>query len=472
MGDEIATAEFSDADVERFRSHLQAEMELLQGWFQGRKFCEDRLQCGLELEAWLIGEDGRPVPDNTLFLSTLDRQGVVPELSKFNFEFNVTPQYLAGQGLGDMQAELRATWQRCEQVADKLGHRIVSIGILPTVANAMLCPENLSPLKRYAALNERVLRLRQGQPLWLRIAGVDALESVHHDVMLEAAATSLQIHLKVPQSVSVRYYNASLIASALTVALGANAPLLFGHRLWDDSRIPLFEQAVDTGGIYPRVGFGQRYLQESFFELFAHNLEYQSVLLPAVIEQAPARMPHVRMHNGTIWNWNRPLIGFEADGQPHLRIEHRPISASPSLMDLFADTALYLGLVAHLAHLSQPPESQIDFETTRKNFYTAAKQGLQATVTWLDGKHYVLRELLREQVLPALGDWLCQLEIDAQQIDQSVAILRGRVETQQTGAAWQRRAFAEYEGDCLRVLAAYEANQQTSQPVHTWPAPS
>ena len=110
----------------------------------------------------------------------------------------------------------------------------------------MLSRDNMSSMRRYAALTRQVLRLRDERPIRLRIMGEDFLESVHHDLMLEAATTSLQVHLKVPQSTSRRYYNASLIASAFTVALAANAPLLFGKRLWDDTRIPVFEQAVDS----------------------------------------------------------------------------------------------------------------------------------------------------------------------------------------------------------------------------------
>lgn len=471
MGDEIATAEFTAEDSERFRSHLRAEMELLQSWFDGNKFCQDNLQCGLELEAWLIGDNRLPVPDNALFLSTLDRQMVVPELSKFNFEFNVSPQYIAGSGLADMQSELRATWQRCEQVASKLGHRIVSIGILPTLADSMLCIDNMSPLKRYAAINERVLWFRQGRPITLKIQGLDSLESQHHDVMLESAATSLQVHLKVPQSDSVRYYNASLIASAFTVALTANSPLLFGHRLWDETRIPLFEQAVDTGGAYQRVSFGRDYIQNSLYELFEHNWKAHHVLLPTHVHQAPARMPYVRMHNGTIWNWNRALIGFEADGQPHLRIEHRPIAASTSLADLFADVSFYLGLVQYLAHLQPSPESQLKFEIVKRNFYQAAQSGLQAQVEWLDGRTHLLPDLLSDQLLPLACEGMSQLGIDSAQIARSRDILVGRLETRQNGARWQRDAFEKHGGDLQAVLAAYETNQQQSQPVHTWPAP-
>lgn len=468
MGTEIDTAHFTAADVDNFRSRMQAEMQLLRSWFSGNKFCDDRLQCGLELEAWLVGETALPVPDNTLFLSTLDRRSVVPELSKFNFELNVSPQYVAGSGLKDMQAELRATWQRCEQVAQSLGHSVVSIGILPTLADAMLCPENMSPLKRYAAINQQVLRLREGRPLVLEIDGIDSLRSSHNDVMLESATTSLQVHLKVPQADSIRYYNASLVASAFTIALAANAPLLFGRRLWDDTRIPVFEQAVDTAGPRRRVSFGGGYLEQSLMEVFEDNWNYHRVLLPIPIDEAPARMPHVRMHGGTIWNWNRPLIGFESDGQPHLRIEHRPMSASPSLADLFADLQFYLGLVHHLAQWPQSPESQLSFAQTSQNFYAAAKFGLQAELQWTDGRRVSLQKLLLDTLLPRALEAMVELGIPDAEIASTGEILRGRLQTGQNGAGWQRQMFAQCGGDLPLLLALYQARQQTSQPVHTW----
>ena len=443
-------------------------MDLLRSWFAGNKFCDDDLQCGLELEAWLVDQQGLPVPDNTLFLTTLDRRTVVPELAKFNFEFNVSPQYIAGGGLADMRAELDATWRQAEQVAGTLGHRIVSIGILPTVKKNMLGPHNMSPLKRFAAINRQVLRMREGKPLSLEIDGIDALRTTHSDVMLESAATSVQFHLKVPQAVSMRYYNASLVASAITVALAANAPLLFGHRLWDDTRIAVFEQAVDTAGPIRRVSFGRRYLERSMMELFDDNWTYHDALLPVQVEEAPARMPHVRLHGGTVWNWNRPLIGFETDGQPHLRIEHRPLSASPSLGDLFADFHFYLGLVHYLADLAHSPESQLEFSRASENFYAAAKSGLSAGVYWLDGRKQPVVDLIQQALLPRALDALVELGVASEQIASTGEILRGRLATRQNGAAWQRQMLAACNGDLHQLLAAYLARQQTSQPVHTW----
>lgn len=467
MGQEIDREEFSPENYSAFAAHLKSEMELLRSWFAGEKFCDDRLQCGLELEGWLVGKDGRPAPDNSLFLSTLDRKCVVPELSKFNFELNVTPQYLAGFGLRDMRLELGATWQRCEKVAEKLGHEIVSVGILPTVTHDMLCVENMSPLQRYAALNKQVLKMRGGSPLMLEIEGIDRLKATHSSLMLESAATSIQVHLKVPQRSVVRFYNASVIASAFTVAMGANAPLLFGRQLWDDTRITVFEQAVDTAGPKPRVSFGDGYVESSILEMFESNLT-RPVLLPAEMDEPPALMPYVRMHNGTIWNWNRPLIGFERDGQPHIRIEHRPISASPSIADLFADVALYLGLANYFAEMETAPEKLLSFELAKQNFYQAARCSLDAEITWIDGKCHNIADLLLGDLLEKAMDWLCATGARYPEIEAGYAVLEGRLKRRQNGAKWQRQKFETYNRDLRKVLRDYQANQATCEPVHLW----
>ncbi|GIW97697.1 MAG: hypothetical protein KatS3mg111_1030 [Pirellulaceae bacterium] len=468
MGQEIDSEEFSVEDFERFQQCLRSELELLRRWFDEGKFCDEGDFVGLELEAWLVDLQGLPAPDNTLFLNTLDRKWVVPELSKFNFEVNVAPQPIKGSGLANMRSELRATWHRCMEVAQRMEHRVVAIGILPTLRNAMLNVSNMSPLKRYAALNRQVISLRRGKPLVLEIEGQDRLRVTHHDLMLESAATSVQVHLKVAQRESVRFYNASLIASSLTVAMAANAPLLFGRRLWSDTRIPVFEQSVDIGSELPRVSFADHYVRESLYELFAENVSRHRVLLPVVLEEGPARMPYTRMHNGTIWPWNRPLIGFESDGTPHLRIEHRPMSASPSMADLFADVILYLGLVYYLARLPRPPEEAMPIATARENFYRAARDGLPAEIHWLDGKVYSAAALLQTQLLDHGCEALIRNGMAADEVAAAEKILRQRLDRMQNGAVWQTRKFDAYSGDTHAVLREYMQNQSNGNPVAEW----
>ena len=240
MGEEISTLNFSPHDYATFAEQLRRELELIACWQEEGAFADGPLTTGLELEAWLLENGTQPSPDNGQFLESLAHEYVVPELAKFNFELNVQPQPVAGLGLERMQQELLATWQQCGERAAQLNRRITCVGILPTVTQSMLCLRNMTPRSRFAALNRQVQRLRHGEPLSLDVDGIDELHVKHHDVMLESAATSLQVHLKVPLRDAARYMNAFMLVSAATVALAANAAIVFGKRLWHDSRIAIF----------------------------------------------------------------------------------------------------------------------------------------------------------------------------------------------------------------------------------------
>ena len=472
MGEEISTLNFSPGDYERFAERLQDELQLLRRWEQEDAFASGPMTTGLELEAWLLENGTQPSPDNGQFLESLARESVVPELAKFNFELNVEPQLVAGDGLEKMQHELRSTWQLCGERAAQLNRRITCIGILPTVTQTMLCVQNMTPRSRFAALNRQVLRMRHGAPLCLDVEGIDELHVTHHDVMLESAATSLQVHLKVPLRRASRAMNAFAIASSASVALAANAALVFGKRLWHDSRITIFEQAVDTSDGLRRVSFGDAFAPPDFLSLFESKIKDFPVLLPVELEGSPELVPHVRLHNGTLWSWNRPLIGFEADGQPHIRIEHRVMSAGPTAVDMFANIALALGLAQGLADYREgdrevPPEDQCLFDQVRQNFYAAARQGLDAQVTWM-GKRSSLKELLLERWLPLASEGLRSLAVDERLIAKTMSILEERTRTGRTAAVWQLEAFDRHAGDPAAILEEYLICQATQRPVHVW----
>ena len=309
---------------------------------------------GFEVEAWLVDKEALPAPINEQFLAQLHDPLVVHELASFNIELNVMPQALQGNALRKLHDELTQVWDKCRTTAAGMHADIMAIGVHPGVSEDMLTPKNMSNSMRYRALNEQVIALREGKPLALDIRGRDHMEKTHHDVMLEAGTTSFQIHLQVAQDDAVRAYNASLLASAPLVAASANAPFIFGYDLWDESRIPLFQQAVDIGDQYQkRVTFGRDYVRGSLFSCFTENIEDYPVLIPVLIEETPERLPHLRFHNGTIWRWHRPLIGFNGDGSPHLRIENRVTPAGPATADMIANAAMYWGLVQALSQIGR-----------------------------------------------------------------------------------------------------------------------
>ncbi len=471
MGQEIRETEFTPADFAAFGERLRLETALLRERFAEGDLEEGPPTGGFELEAWLVDERGEPLARSEELLTAIGDPLVVPELGDFNLELNGAPARLEGDALSRLGGELDATWRRCQQAAERLGGRLAMIGILPTARPEQFSLAHMAPRRRYRALNQQIFGLRRGRPLELHIEGHDQLSMQHQDVMLEAAATSFQIHRKVGPGESARFYNAAKILAAPLVAVGANSPFLFGCSLWAETRIPLFEQAVGLSGgpETKRVTFGLGYAKGSVLQCFEDNLAHFAVLLPQRLDEPAERLPHLRLHNGTIWRWNRPLIGFGESGPPHLRVEHRVLPAGPSLPDMIANAALFLGAIESLANDPEPPEQRLPFTEARANFYAAAKGGLGARLHWLDGRGATAEEVIRHHLLPAAHRGLARLQIDAAEIRHWLGIIEARLETGQTGAAWQRGFAARHGADPHELILAYLERQESGLPVHRWP---
>lgn len=472
MGQEINQTQFNDQIFKEYERRLCHEAELLGNQLSEGCFSGIGEIGGYELESWLVDHNYFPSPINQAFLTRLNNPLVVHELSRFNVELNGAPLPLKGTALSAMSLELSRNWQHCQEVAHGMDSVLMMIGILPTVRQSDLCLANMSDLKRYRALNEQVVKRRCGRSLHICIDGREHLDLHHPDVMLEAATTSFQVHLQSAQRNAVRYFNASIIAAGPLIAAAGNSPLLFDADLWDETRIPLFEQSVEIGDQPDqgnrRVSFGQGYVRESLFECFAENLANHAVLLPILMDSPPQQFAHLRLHNGTIWRWVRPLIGFDPDGTPHLRIEQRVLPAGPTIADMMANAALFYGLARFLASMSEAPESAFSFDKARDNFYTAARDGLQSKLIWLDGSTTDARTLLLEEILPMARQGLKSLEIDRDEIDQNLDILESRIKSGQTGAAWQRAYREKHQSDNLHLVAAYLERQRSGAPVHEW----
>jgi hypothetical protein len=473
MGQDIGQARFGQRDFRRFERNLRNETQRLHDWVEQGALSDHAAVVGLELEAWLIDRQGRPAPRNAEFLDALGCPDVVTELGRFNIELNVPPRPAAGDGLARLAADLHALWSRCAATAAALGLRVVSIGILPTLSDHDLTLANLSDRARYRALNTQVLRQRHGRPSRLDIAGRDggALHCEHHDVMLEAAATSFQVHLQLPAQSMARAYNAALLASPYTVALAANAPLLFGRRLWHETRVPLFEQALAIGSrelgqraTLPRVGFGSGYVGWSLAEVFRENVECFEPLLPVALDEPAARLPHLRLHNGTIWRWNRPLVGFDDDGTPHLRVEHRPMAAGATIDDMMASLAFSVGLIAEWAAAEPPPEAALAFGDLRRRFEAGARDGFEAPA---NGTFDPCTELLGG-VVGAARAGLGRLGVDAPIADGWMQRVEARAAGRCTGARWQLRTLDRLGGDLAALTLAYADRQAEGAPLHTW----
>ena len=471
MGEEIAKTSFAPEDAAEFERRLATETKLLGEALAKGRFSDEGFTLGFEVETWLLDHNFFPHPINAAFLSAFGKRDAIPELSKFNVELTCSPRELEGTVFSDARHAFDALIEEANETARSLDGNLVMIGTLPTIRETDLTLENMSPLKRYYALNTEVLRQRGGIPLRIDIEGEEHLVTEHYDVMLEAATTSFQIHLKTPVSKVHRYFNASIMASAPVLAVAANAPFLFGKSLWAETRIPLFEQAVDLKGTEAglrRVTFGSGYVQDSLFEILVENAESYPALLPCLFDTPPESYRHVQLQNGTLWRWNRPLIGFEESGRPHLRFETRGYPAGPTFLDMMANAAFHIGLVFYMVEHDWDREPALSFELAKRNFYAAARDGLLAKFAWPGKGEATAEELILRELLMAAREGLRIARVSPPDADLYLGIISARATTRQTGADWQRQALKKYGGDFYKLMAAYCSNQRSRAPVHEW----
>lgn len=476
MGDGFKSTDFTAGDFAAFQRKLKSETKMLKQWFDQQVFKKSNGVCGLELEGWLLDKHQLPSPLIEVFLQRTNDNLVVPELSQYNFEINFPPCEIADTFLSHLHGVMEKLWRKCSKAAQSLEREIVAIGILPTVQDDMLSVDYIAPYQRYYSLNNQILSLRGGKPIELKIEGVDKLNVVHNDVMLEAAATSMQIHLEVDPAVAKQAYNACIALSAPMVALCANSPYMYGKSLWEETRIPLFEQAVEVapfkdpqGQMVGRVSFGTGYIQESLMEAFEENLAGYPVLMPVIFEDGPQWLSHLRFHNGAIWRWNRPLIGIDDQGNRHLRIEHRVPAAGPTLVDMVGNIAFWVGATGFVISEVKNLELRLPFAQAKQNFYQAAKDGLGAGITWLDGKTYSMQMLLQEILIPGARQNLKDRGINHKDIEYFVdQVIVPRVAKRKNGSSWQRSFIDKHGKDFQAMMNRYLQLQQTNQPVHDW----
>ncbi|NNM01755.1 MAG: hypothetical protein HKO62_13460, partial [Gammaproteobacteria bacterium] len=169
-----------------------------------------------------------------------------------------------------------------------------------------------------------------------------------------------------------------------------------------------------------------------------------------------------------VWRWNRPIIGTDSDGTPHLRLEQRVMASGPSIVDVVANTMFSTGATLALARAERAVEESMTFTDCRNNFYAAARGGLDAKLRWT-GREVTVRSLLLDELLPAAANALAAAGIAASDIDRCIhGILGERVRSGRNGSAWQRAFVATHGADFENLTLTYIDNQATGAPVHEW----
>jgi hypothetical protein len=490
VGQEVAARTFTRDDRQRYRRKVHACLDVFARMLSEARFHPERRSFGLEIELNLTDDGGDPALVNAAALEAIADPSFQTELGQFNIEINIEPRLLEGSVFAALERDARASLNDAEQRARTVGAHRMIVGILPTVTAAHLHADAFSASPRYALLNEQIFAAR-GEDLEIAITGVERLATHADTIAPEAACTSVQLHQQVDPDSFAPYWNAAQAIAGVQVAVGANSPFFYGKELWRETRIALFEQATDTRpeelkiqGVRPRVWFGERWIT-SIFDLFEENVRYFPALLPVCDEEDPLQtlergdvpaLGELRLHNGTVYRWNRPIYDVVRD-QPHLRIENRVLPAGPTVVDILANAALYYGLLRMLAEDERPLWSQMSFSAAEDNFHAGARDGINARLYWPGLGEVPVGELVLRRLLPLAREGLARWGVDTADSDRLLGIIEQRCITLRNGASWQSDAFHRlHEGrrlnraEALREMTRrYRDHMHSNAPVHTWP---
>ncbi|HWD44571.1 MAG TPA: glutamate--cysteine ligase [Actinomycetota bacterium] len=495
MGLTIERERFEPVDYRRFEERLEESLLALHRLLDRPGFGTGPTTVGAELELCLIDSQGRALPRNQEVRAETADPRVVLEVDRFNLELNLTPAPLAGRPFAAMASELDQALGIMRRAAAWHGGRLVMVGILPTLRPEDLQLAALSDAPRYRALNNGLRRLRQ-EPFRVRISGADPLELAADDIGLEGANTSFQVHLRVDPDRFADHYNAAQLATGPVLAVAGNSPTFLGHRLWQETRVALFKQAIDdrdaagrSSRRVARVAFGTGWARSGPLELLEESVRLHEPVLPVVGRERPLdRLDHgdgvpaleeLRLHQGTVWRWNRAI--YDPAGGGHLRIEMRALPAGPTVADMLANAAFLLGLTLALAPGAAEVTRRFAFQQAHHNFYRAAQFGLGAELAWPlgpGGRPGILAapDLVRH-LLPTARQGLEDAGVLPEEVGELLSVIQARAASGQTGAAWQRLALAALEPKLGReqalaaILERYLEHQRTGKPVHTWPLP-
>lgn len=489
MGEHDVNRERDVRASHAFVQRLVADVSALEAMLEAGQLERDGRRIGAEQELFLVDRAFQPAPVGQEVLEAVGDPHLTTELARFNLELNLDPIDIGPRCLEVLEQELERLLAKVRVGAESVGARVVLTGILPTLDISHLSLDNMAPVPRYAALNEAARQLR-GRDFALHVKGRDELRLHHDNVMLEACNTSFQLHLQVDPSTFAQFYNIAQAIAAPTLAAATYSPLLFGRRLWHETRIALFQQSIDTRHLdgprrteRPRVSFGERWVDSSVLEIFREDISRFRLLLCGETGEDPnallraGKIPSLsalRLHNGTVYRWNRPCYGI-SEGKPHLRIENRILPSGPSIVDQVANAAFWLGLMKAVAEEVGDVTRGFAFGTAKENFLAAARRGLGAQLTWIDGRSRTAPDLIRSTLLPQAAAGLRALGIDDDVGERYLGIIDQRVRSGQTGSQWLLDSAAAMRGQgsererVVHVTAAAIARQEAGEPVHAWP---
>jgi len=479
----------NESDRKGYLSHLFKDLKALEIMLQKRMFETDIQRIGAEQELYLVDSHWRAAPIAKNLLKLINDEHFTTEYARFNIEINLDPLQFTGKALSKMEADLTAKIKKAEQAAQKLNAHVVQVGILPTIRREDIGMHNVTDLPRYKMLTEMLHEMRGGM-FELHIEGTDSIVLDDAHSLYEASNTSFQVHFQTTPDDFPKLYNWAQAITAPLMAISPNSPLLLGNRLWQETRIALFQQSIDTRTTAdilrqrkPRVTFGDGWINNSLLEVYQQDIARHSAILKNTEYEDPfealaqgkiPKLGALGIFNGTVYRWNRACYGI-TNGKPHIRIENRNLPSGPTTVDQIANAAFWLGMMKGMPEKYSNIHQTTDFDYAKSNFIKAAQNGLDTQFRWVGfDKPITPKELILDELLPIAKDGLKKAGIDERDIQTYLGVIEKRVDSGKTGAKWQLRSFEKLKqkGTADEALVAITSGmhqrQQQGNPVHTW----
>ncbi len=494
MGKNIAKNAFCDHDFTLFQQKLTTQVQQLKTIINNKNFGQVPLRIGAELEMYLVDDNAEVSLSNKTLLDDLHDQQFQLELNQYNLELNLNCFEQTGRPFTALRNEIVEKTGKLEKLASQKNISIVAIGILPTLEQKHLHIDHMTDLPRYHCL-AKYLYQKRGEAFKVNINGEEPLSVNFDDICAEGANTSFQVHYMTKAADFANSFNAAQLTLPLVTAIGANSAIFLGNKLWHETRVALFKQALDIRlrdavpwQAPPRVNFGQGWVRNGPWELFAESVALFDPILPEITapeltpDLAPLKPKHqaelneLNLHVGTIWPWHRPVYDHHDNG--HVRIEFRTIPAGPTSLDMVANAAFAIGLAAGLSTQVNDFLAVMPFRFAEYNFYRAAQYGLDAKILWPLHNAGKPEEVPISQVIAALipvaKKGLANIGIANDEITKFIKIIEQRLNNKITGAIWQQNTLTTLEqtmdkkSACRELVKMYINNSRTCKPVATW----
>ncbi|MGB5356608.1 MAG: CBS domain-containing protein [Eudoraea sp.] len=476
-------------DKTKYIEQLLLDIEALEKMLEDGRFNKGPIHIGAEQEFCLTDSQWNPSAKAQEILKDINDPHFTSELTLYNLEINLDPFELKGNCFSELHKKLNYFLDIAKDEAAKYDSKVVLTGILPTIDTPNLELEFMTPLERYKVLNEAINDIRSDD-FELHIKGVDEVNLHHNSILYEGCNTSFQSHLQIDPDKFADTYNWAQAIAGPILSICTNSPLLMGQELWEETRIALFTQSVDTRASTfilnekeSRVSFGNDWVKGSAADFYKDAvIRFRSLLTTDFEEDSmtllkDGKTPNLDaliLHNGTIYKWNRLCYGVN-DGVPHLRIENRYLPSGPTTDDEIANMMLWVGVMIGKPKKFEDIHTKMEFKDAKGNFFNAARYGMAAQFHW-DEKLINSHDLLMKELLPMAYRGLYSIGVTPKDAEHYLSIIENRIQSQ-NGSRWITKAFRKLKksyrvADALKILVAtmYE-RQGKHYTVDAWQLP-